>query len=83
MKRVFEFFLFLIIFPIICHSDEIYWELNNEKTFETRIFHKENAYEYQKNTYAVNLKSELFIEPYKNINVLIEPNYRYDHARAI
>ena len=75
----FFFFLFLITFPFICNSDEIYWELNNEKTFETRIFHKENAYEYQKNTYAVNLKSELFIEPYKNINVLIEPKYRYDH----
>ena len=61
-----RFFFFIFnYFSIYCHSDEIYWELNNEKTFETRIFHKDNAYEYQKNTYSIHLKSELFIEPTK------------------
>ena len=76
-----KFFFFLLIFSFhfICFSEDIYWELNNEKTFQTRVFHKENAYEYQKNTYSVNLKSELFLEPHRNINVLIEPEYRYDH----
>jgi len=76
-----KFFFFLLIssYTFICFSEDIYWELNNEKTFQTRVFHKENAYEYQKNTYSVNLKSELFLEPHRNINVLIEPEYRYDH----
>ncbi|MDC3057273.1 hypothetical protein OA100_00295 [Alphaproteobacteria bacterium] len=75
----FLFLLFFFIFSFTCQSEEIYWELNNEKTFETRIFHKDNAYSHQKNTYSIHLKSELFVEPTSNINLLIEPTYRYDH----
>ena len=75
----FLFLLFFFIFSFTCQSEEIYWELNNEKTFETRIFHKDNAYAHQKNTYSIHLKSELFVEPTSNINLLIEPTYRYDH----
>ena len=56
----FLFLLFFFIFSFTCQSEEIYWELNNEKTFETRIFHKDNAYSHQKNTYSIHLKSELF-----------------------
>ena len=76
----FFFFLLIASYSFICLSEEVYWELNNEKTFETRVFHKDNAYENQKNTYSVNLKSEFFfLEPQRNINILIEPEYRYDH----
>ena len=33
----------------------------------------------KKDSYSVNYKSELYLEPKKNINFLFEPFYRYDH----
>ncbi len=62
-----------------CSADDFYYELNSEKKIESRIFHKDNAYSDQKNTYATHLKSELFIEFKRNLNFLIEPYFRYDH----
>ncbi|MBF97010.1 MAG: hypothetical protein CMJ13_07300 [Pelagibacterales bacterium] len=77
MKFLLIFFFFN--FTISYSAEEIYWELNSEKTIESRIFHKDNAYPKQRNTYSVELKSELFVEPRENINLLLEPFYRYDH----
>ncbi|MDC3024313.1 hypothetical protein OA264_02455, partial [Alphaproteobacteria bacterium] len=73
------FFVIFFFIASVCHSNDIYWELNSEKSIETRAFHKENAYADQTNTYSVSLKSEFFLEPKKNFNILIEPEYRYDH----
>ena len=63
----------------ICFSANIYWSLDSEKTFHTRLFHKDTSYQSQKNTYALELSSELFVEPNQNTNFLLVPNYRYDH----
>ncbi len=71
-------FFFFLICSFSFANENIYWELNNEKTFSTRLFHKDNAYANQKNTFSVELKSELFVEINKNVNVLLEPYYRYD-----
>ena len=88
MKRLFQgqdnwyeicFFFLLIVYPLSCSADDFYYELNSEKKIESRIFHKDNAYSDQKNTYATHLKSELFIEFKRNLNFLIEPYFRYDH----
>ncbi len=79
MIKVFFYFFFLITNLSVANTREIYWELNTEKTIETRIFNKKNAYANQKDSYSVNYKSELFLEPKKNINFLFEPFYRYDH----
>ena len=75
------FFYLLLLYSSfnICFSANIYWSLDSEKTFHTRLFHKDTSYQSQKNTYAIELSSELFVEPNQNTNFLLVPNYRYDH----
>ena len=80
MIQFFFYFLLLLTFSIqLCYSKEVNWDLNNEKIIETRFFNKSSSYSNQKNTYSIALKSELFLQPTRSTNIIIEPYYRYDH----
>ena len=69
------YFTYFIEFLV---AKDFFLEINSESENEVRLFHKDEAYKNQKNTYSTTLKTELFVDFQKNLNLVVEPIYRYD-----